>query len=106
MNFTAITTFVYSLILFIGGLVGYYKAGSIASIIMGTISAVLILICGIAMIKNSVLGYFSAAGLALLLTVFFTYRFYATEKFFPAGIMAIVSFIVIIILLFNKGMKR
>jgi uncharacterized membrane protein (UPF0136 family) len=102
MKFSAITALTYSLLLFIGGMIGYYKAHSVVSLAMGTAFAVLLLICGIAMLKSSILGYFSAAGLSLLLTIFFTYRFYMTEKFFPSGIMALISLVVVMIFLFNK----
>ena len=82
MKYSAITAIIYSVLLFAGGMIGYYKAHSVPSLVMGTVFAVLLLISGIAMMKNSVLGYFSAAGFSLLLTIFFTYRFYLTEKFF------------------------
>lgn len=105
MKINGIATIIYSLLLFLGGMIGYYKAHSVASIAMGSIFAILLLISGIGILKNSVLAYFSAIGLSLLLTVFFSYRFYMTEKFFPAGMMALISLAVIIIFLINKTFK-
>lgn len=102
MKLPAAIAFIYGILLLIGGIMGHIKANSLPSLIMGTTFAVLIIACAIAMIKESVLGYTCAIVLSVLLTAFFTYRFFLSFKFMPAGLMAIVSIAVALTLLWIK----
>lgn len=105
MNMGAIAAIVYSILLFIGGIIGYVTSHSIASIAMGSIFGLLILASGIGMLKGSVLAFFGAAGLSLLMTLFFAYRFYLGGKFMPGGMMALLGLVTLIILFVDKYMK-
>lgn len=93
---------IYGLIVLGGGMSGYYIAHSLPSLVAGSIASIALIICAISMFQKSVLGYFIATGISFLLTVFFANRFIGTFKLFPAGIMAIISLIVFIILVAIK----
>ncbi len=81
----------YAVLLFIGGLVGYATAGSIPSLIMGSVAALLFCICGVGMMQGRNPARVTALICALLLMAFFGYRFALTTRFFPGGFMAIAS---------------
>jgi uncharacterized membrane protein (UPF0136 family) len=102
MKFVPWVVLVYSFLILGGGIVGFTISHSWPSIIMGSISALLLICSAIAMFNNSVLGYFTAAGVTLLLTIFFTTRFMHSYKFMPGGCMAILSFLVLVFLVIAK----
>ncbi len=84
----------YSLLLLIGGVTGYFMAGSFASLIMSTIFAILL-------IGSLFLGRFYAkAGnkailsLLTILALFFAYRWYVT-KFFPSGAICCLTLLIL-----------
>lgn len=98
MNFSSIVVLIYGALLFAGGLIGFLKAHSHASLVMGAISALVLIAAGLTMVKNNLLGFWIAIVASILLTLFFGYRFYATQKMMPSGMMAIISFIVVLFL--------
>ena len=86
-----IFTFIYTALALAGSFVGYYKAGSTASLIMGLTSSTLLIF--FTLLYRSGKGW---AGQCLLLTVlaldsFFSWRFIKTQAFMPAGLFAILS---------------
>lgn len=88
-----ITLGIYAVMLLIGGLVGFLKAGSSASLIAGGLSSLMIGICfGFSFIP-AVDGFaFVVAGVTgMFLAIFFSRRFLATGKVMPGGMMAILS---------------
>ena len=93
----------YSVLLVIGGLIGYLTAGSLASIIMS--SSFALLIVGSLFIKH----YFPAIGYTLTyillaaLSSFFLFRAFHTGKFMPPGLLALVSIGVLIALLIQRN---
>ncbi len=87
---------VYAVLLAVGGVVGYTKAGSRPSLIAGLGSAVAAVLALVLSFLNSGWGLGLGALLAILLAVFFGYRFAVkTRKFMPAGLLAVVSLIVL-----------
>lgn len=92
---------IYALIIFAGGIIGYVKAGSMPSIIMGTIFGTLLAGSAIGMLRHRHIGKYAALGLTFALIAFFTYRYMVTGKFMPAGLMSVISSTVALILLFR-----
>ncbi len=87
---------VYAGLLAVGGVIGYTKAGSRPSLIAGLGSAVAALLALVLSFLSSGWGLGLGALLAILLAVFFGYRFAVkTRKFMPAGLLAVVSLIVL-----------
>lgn len=94
---------VYGLVILLGGVIGYAKAHSMASLVMGLGSAVVLLACGWGIFARSVYAYYVALALSWGLTLFFGYRLIMTGKFMPAGMMAIMSVLVAGILQFSQS---
>ena len=87
-----VTLGLYALLLAVGGIIGFVKARSRPSLIAGLASAAAALLAlGLSAMRNS-LGLPLGAALAILLFIFFGYR-YATRNrvFMPSGLMALVS---------------
>jgi uncharacterized membrane protein (UPF0136 family) len=88
---------IYGLITIAGGLIGFFIAGSTASIVMGSLFGFLLVISALAIMKEIVFGLYAASLLTLILTGFFIYRYIATAKWMPSGLMMIISLVVFII---------
>jgi uncharacterized membrane protein (UPF0136 family) len=94
-----ITLGLYALFLCAGGLIGYFKAGSRASLIAGTSSALAALLALWLWSRNSPLGIPLALVLSLVLFVLFAYRYAVkTRKFMPSGMLAVLSLIVMAVM--------
>lgn len=99
MRCQAYVVLVYGLLLLVGGMIGFAKAHSYPSLYMGSLSAILVITSAVFMLKGVARASYFALGLSALLAIFFTYRFIFTMKFMPAGLMAILSIITVLILL-------
>lgn len=102
MTFNSIVVLLYGVLVLMGGAVGFIVKESYPSLIMGSILGVLLIISSLAMWKESIYGYFLALGSSVVLASFFAYRFYLTSSWMPAGGMAIVSSLVVLMLLTTK----
>lgn len=106
MKLSAYIILFYALLIFFGGMMGYAKAHSLSSLIAGTLCAFLLSIAAIGMIKKSLLAYFVALGSVSSLILFFTYRFFLTNKFMPAGLMVLLSVAALSALLFFTKQRK
>lgn len=102
MKNKALITIIYALIVTAGGVIGYVTAGSIPSLVMGLAFGLLLLGSGWAITQKSTLGYFSATALSGILALFFIYRFALTWKVMPAGMMALLSLVVVVMFLSSR----
>ena len=89
----------------IGGVIGFQVAHSLPSLIGGIVIGIILIGAGFEMRKKSVLPYFLATFISLLLLLFFSYRLIRTGKVAPAGIMALLSLGVSILLIAAKLKK-
>ena len=88
----------YAAILIVGGFVGWRFSGSRVSLTAGLASAALLAIAyRVSTIRPSA-GYLTASVVSLALVVMFFVRFRKTRKFFPAGMMLVVSGVALAIL--------
>jgi len=76
-----------------GGIMGYVKAGSTASIIAGSISGVLLLVAAFLLPANALAGIVLGGIVSLLLIGYFLPAFFRTGKMMPAGMMSVLSLI-------------
>jgi uncharacterized membrane protein (UPF0136 family) len=90
-----ITLGVYAVLLAVGGAIGYTKAGSKPSLIAGLGSAVATILALVLSFQNAKWGMALGCLVALLLAYFFGHRFATKRKFMPAGLLAVVSVIVL-----------
>lgn len=101
MNIRSLLLF-YSLVVFAGGIIGFIKAQSTASLISGFSFGCLILTSSILLKQYQNFGKKMALTLAAFLALFFTYRFMNSFAFFPSGIMALISLGVFLTILKGK----
>jgi len=102
MTTSIYTSIIYAILLAIGGVVGYVTKGSIASIGMGSASAAFVALTAWGMHHGYAIAHSLCMLLALLLVGFFGYRYALTGSFFPGGLMAICSFVVLAVLMSTK----
>lgn len=93
---------VYALLIMLGGMIGFYKAGSLASLVMSSIFTALLLTSAFLTKRSFFLGFYTAFGLCLILSAFFAYRFFISHQLFPSGFMLLMSVLVSLKLLFTK----
>lgn len=94
---------IYGLLTIVGGVIGYFKAGSMMSLISGAVSGLLILASAVALLKGKFIGYYGVLGLSALLAVFFGIRFFKSWAFMPAGLMLVLSAITLIGFLLKRA---
>lgn len=87
---------VFGLLTIAGGIVGYAKAGSVASIIAGVITGVLLLVAAFLLPEHRLAGLATALIVSLLLAAQFVPKFLRTGRVMPAGLMSVLSVIGII----------
>lgn len=94
-----ITLGIYAVLLAVGGVIGFVKARSKASLISGLLSAVFAVVALVVAALQYTWGFPLGLLLAIVLFILFGYRYAAkTRKFMPSGLLAIVSFVVLIIM--------
>jgi uncharacterized membrane protein (UPF0136 family) len=93
---------IYGALVFVGGLMGYKKAGSMPSLIMGGISGLLLLATSYALYQGHAWAQTVAFAIPLLLTLFFLYRFSLSYAFMPAGLMIVLGIVTLLLIYFKK----
>ena len=89
MNFSPsiVALIVYGVVAIAGGLIGFLKSQSKASIISGSISGSGLICAGVAAAQNQAWGKIAGMAIATLLVIIFVVRLIKTKKFMPAGLM-------------------
>jgi uncharacterized membrane protein (UPF0136 family) len=88
---------IFGLLTIAGGIIGYVRAGSMASIIAGGISGVLLLVAGFFMPEYRAAALATALIVSLLLAGRFVPAFLKTGAAMPAGMMSILSLLGIVV---------
>src|SRR5262245_25181909 len=88
-----IVLWTYIVLLVVGGLIGYLKAGSQASLIVSASAAAILTLCQIGVVFKASMA---DVVLALLLVVF-AWRLAQTKKFMPAGLMLILTVVTLVL---------
>lgn len=96
---------VYAALLEIGGLIGYVKAKSKASLIAGGVSGGLLLTCGVLLFMGHATAIYAALVITLALLVMFTIRFSKKRAFMPTGLMLVLSLVMAVVLISATAMK-
>jgi uncharacterized membrane protein (UPF0136 family) len=84
---STIALLIYGVIAIVGGIIGFAKSQSKASIISGSISGVGLLVAGAAAAQNQEWGKIAGMAITVLLVIVFIVRLIKTKKFMPAGLM-------------------
>src|SRR5438552_13184050 len=88
---------VFGILTIAGGVVGYVKAGSVASIVAGGVTGILLLVAAFLLPEYRAAGLATACIVSLLLAAQFVPKFLRTGRVMPAGMMSILSVIGIIV---------
>ena len=87
---------IYGVLLIVGGVMGFVKAKSRASLIAGIVSGLVAFAAlGIAANYNKAGGFALALALGIAMFMFFGPRAMTSRKFMPSGLMVMASVIVI-----------
>ncbi len=93
---------IYAVLLIVGGVIGFVKARSKASLIAGVVSGLIALAAVFISDRyNEDGGYALALLLAVVLFVFFGYRASLSKKFMPGGLLAAASVVVIAVMVWS-----
>ena len=82
---------VFGFLTIAGGIMGYVKAGSNASLIAGSVSGFLLLLAAFLLPSHAPLGLALGGIISLLLIGYFLPTFFRTGKMIPAGMMSLLS---------------
>ncbi len=88
---------IFGILTIVGGIIGYVKAGSMPSIIAGSITGILLVIAAWLLPEHRAAGLATALVVSLVLAAQFVPKFIRTGKAMPAGMMSILSVIGIVI---------
>ncbi|MGI8437114.1 MAG: TMEM14 family protein [Chthoniobacterales bacterium] len=88
---------IFGLLTIAGGILGYVRAGSAASIVAGSISGILLLMAAFLLPGNVAGGLILAGVVSLLLAGRFLPAFLKTHAVMPAGLMSILSVLGLVI---------
>lgn len=88
---TKIYFIVFGLLTIAGGVMGYVKAGSTASLIAGAVSGILLLVAAFLLPSHVVVGLALGGIVSLLLAARFLPAFFRDGKMMPNGMMALLS---------------
>jgi uncharacterized membrane protein (UPF0136 family) len=97
MEATKIYFILFGVLTIAGGIVGYVKAGSVASVIAGSITGVLLLVAAFLLPEHRRAGLATALVISLFLAAYFIPKFLRTGTPMPAGVMSILSVIGVIV---------
>lgn len=104
MENTAIQIWVYGVIMMLGGIAGFVRVGSKASLISGVGFGLLLLVSGFGVWQGSQGCLVAAEVIALLLVILFAIRYAKKRRFMPAGMLAVLSLVAAVI--FALRLKR
>jgi uncharacterized membrane protein (UPF0136 family) len=99
MEATKLYFLIFGALTIIGGVIGYVKAGSLPSLIAGSITGVLLLVAGALLTEHRAIGLATGLVISLLLAAQFIPKFFRTHNVMPAGLMSILSVIGIVVAL-------
>ncbi len=100
-----ISLLVYGILMMLGGIFGFVKAKSKASLISGVVSGVLLIVSYFVSSSNANNGLLMGLGITSLLAITFAIRLSKTKKFMPSGMLLILTIIEEVLLLFATFVK-
>jgi uncharacterized membrane protein (UPF0136 family) len=88
-----IVLWIYIVLLVAGGVTGFIKAKSKASLIASLAFAIALILCALGLVGIS----YAADIVLLILLVFFGRRFAKSRKFMPGGLMALLTAVTLVL---------
>ena len=97
MQNTAIEIWIYGVIMILGGIMGFVKVGSKASLISGVGMGLALLASGFGVSHGNRDSLVAALVIAALLVVIFAIRYAKTRRFMPGGMLAVLSLVAVVV---------
>lgn len=91
MDLASVVVVFYGLFNLVGGILGYVKAKSRASLIAGSFSGIVLLACAYRIRMGSMIASFTSLGIALLLGLRFLGTWFKTRRVMPDLLMILLS---------------
>jgi uncharacterized membrane protein (UPF0136 family) len=88
---------IYIVLLFLGGLVGFLKAGSKISLIMSASFAGILILCNTNAIFQPHFALIASTIVLVFLMIFFSIRLAKSKKFMPNGLMAVLTLATLVV---------
>jgi len=98
MNLGIIAAIAYGILAIAGGIIGYVQAASKASLISGSISGLLLILGGVMQLQGQPWGLIMSAIVTAILIIVFGIRLAKTRKFMPAGLMAGLGLVTLVVM--------
>ncbi len=98
MTLGILVALAYGILVIVGGIIGYFKANSIVSLISGSVSGLLLVFAAIVQFQGHNWGSILATIVTTILLIFFTLRLVKTRKFMPAGLMTILGIVALAVM--------
>jgi uncharacterized membrane protein (UPF0136 family) len=93
MHNANLVLWIYIALLFVGGLMGYLKAGSKISLIVSACFAGVLILCA----KGIIFQQYMADVVLVILLVFFAFRLTKSKKMMPNGMMAVLTLVALLL---------
>lgn len=90
-NFSNVVLWIYIILLLVGGLIGFLKAGSKVSLITSAVFAALLVLTTIPRFLDANFAQTLASVIMAVLLVVFAVRLTKTKKFMPSGLMLVTT---------------
>lgn len=102
MSLASIIVYVYTVLVIVGGVIGFAKARSLPSLIAGILSGLVLLAAGWGWGHAQYWGRPLSLVVVFLLLALFCFRFFAKTPrvFMPGGLLAILSLLTLLALIF------
>lgn len=104
IQITAIEIWIYGALMILGGIMGFVKVRSKASLLSGVGLGLGLLASGYGVWRGSTNSLVVAVVIAALLLVLFAVRYVKTRRFMPSGMLAILSLAAVVI--FGMALKK
>jgi len=99
MSIGAAVALIYGALTIIGGMIGYLKSRSKASIISGSIAGFLLILSGLIQLQGQPWGLLLGLSISLGLIIIFGIRFNKTRQYMTAGLMTFLGAVVFAVML-------
>ena len=90
-NFAKTVVWIYIVLLLVGGLIGFLKAGRKVSLISSSVFAVLLVLTAVPGVFQPAFARWLTNGIMAALLVVFAVRLAKTKKFMPSGLMLVLT---------------
>ncbi len=102
-DLNVVSIIIFALLVFVGGIIGYIKGKSKASLIAGIVSTIILVWCAKTTHHHANTGIMRTFMLIAILEGIFVVRLIKTKKFMPAGLMLVLCVLEQVFLLWNSS---